>query len=417
MRGGRILIIKRNFEKLIRDLLGHFPVVTILGARQSGKTTLAKQVAPDWQYIDIEKPSDYERLMHDPEFFFNQYPDHVIIDEAQRAPKLFEALRGIIDRKRHQKGRFIITGSSSPELQNQISETLAGRIAIVELSTLKTNEYCQKPISKFYKLFENRLSKKSLEIISNQKKLPLKKVQHIWLYGGYPEPLLSNDQNFYNLWMKGYFDAYINRDIAKLFPQLNSLAYQRFVSMLCYLSGTILNRSEVARSLSVSEKSVRDYLQIISGTFLWRELPSFEKSKIKTIIKMPRGHIRDSGLLHYLLNIDSLEKLYRHPIIGRSFEGFVIEEILKGLSAIKTTNWKAYYYRTRHGVEIDLILEGRFGIIPIEIKHGSYVKISQLSNLENFIIDHNLPFGLLVNQAEKPCWLTANIFQIPISYL
>lgn len=127
--------------------------------------------------------------------------------------------------------------------------------------------------------------------------------------------------------MSAYHDTYLNRDIAKLFPQLNTLAYQRFLSMLCHLSGTILNKSDIARALGVS----------------------------KSLVKLPKGHIRDTGLLHYLLNIDSLEKLYSHPIVGRSFESFVIEEILKGLSAVQTTNWQAYYYRTRHGVEIDLM--------------------------------------------------------------
>jgi predicted AAA+ superfamily ATPase len=326
-------------------------------------------------------------------------------------------MRGVIDAKRNEKGRFIITGSSSPELHKHISESLAGRIATVELSTLKVNEYCNKPLNVFYEIFTKPISKKNLNIIDKQSKIPLEKIQHVWLYGGYPEPLLANDLVFHELWMKAYHDTYINRDIAKLFPQLNILAYQRFLSMLCHLSGTILNRSDIARALGVSEKSVREYLQIAAGTFLWRQILSYEKSGIKSIVKLPKGHIRDTGLLHYLLHINSLEKLYSHPIVGRSFESFVIEEILKGLSAVQTTNWQAYYYRTRHGVEIDLILSGKFGILPIEIKHGSNPKINQLRHLEDFIETHKLPFGLLINQAEEACWLTKGIFQLPIGYL
>lgn len=410
-------MIKRAQEEQIKRLLHYFPAVIILGARQCGKTTLAKEITANWQYFDIEKTSDYDRITYDPEFFFAQHPYHIILDEAQRAPEIFEIMRGIIDEKREQKGRFIITGSSNPELHKHVSESLAGRVATVELSTLKVSEYCKKPLSAFYQIFESSINKNSLEVIEQQAPLPLEKIQHVWLYGGYPEPLLSGDPVFHDLWMKEYHDTYINRDIAKLFPQLNKLAYQRFLSMLCHLSGTILNKSDIARSLGVNEKSIRDYLQIVSGTFLWRQILSYEKNKTKTLVKLPKGHIRDAGLLHYLLNIDSFEKLYGHPIVGRSFEGFVIEEILRGIAAIQTTNWQANYYRTRHGVEIDLILDGKFGILPIEIKYGSTVKIRQLQHLEAFVENNNLPFGLLVNQSEKACWLTKKIFQLPVGYL
>jgi predicted AAA+ superfamily ATPase len=393
-----------------------FPVVAIIGARQSGKTMLARTVCPDWLYIDLEKTSDFNRIELDPEFFLSEHSEHVIFDEAQLLPKLFELLRSSIDEQRGKKGRFLLTGSSSFSLLDQISETLAGRIAIVELGTCKANELADQPINSFYSLLQNELSPqyfKSLEAPS----ISLQDIQKAWYLGGYPEPILENDETFYLHWMENYEDAYIYRDIARQYPKLNKVSFQRFISMLSKLSGTILNKSDIARALEVSESSIREYLSLAEGTFLWRALPSYEKSGLKNTVKMPKGHIRDSGLLHSLLGITHLEKLYHDPIVGRSFEGFIIEEILKGLTATMLTHWSPYYYRTRGGAEIDLILEGPFGCLPIEIKYGINVTKRQLTSLEQFVIDRKLPFGLLINQASEPCWLTRHVFQLPANYL
>lgn len=147
-------MLKRNLQAKIERLLTQFPVVVILGARQVGKTTLAKQIAPDWRYFDLENPDNYDFITRDPSFFFQQFPQHLIIDEAQVYPELFSTLRGVIDQNRDQKGRFILTGSSSPDILTGISESLAGRIAIVELGTLKANEIYQKPLSEFYSNFD-----------------------------------------------------------------------------------------------------------------------------------------------------------------------------------------------------------------------------------------------------------------------
>lgn len=164
----------------------------------------------------------------------------------------------------------------------------------------------------------------------------------------------------------------------------------------------------------MSQPTISDYLDIADGTFLWRKLPSFEKNSLKQIIKMPHGHIRDSGLLHHLLRSDSLENLQNDPMAGFSFEAFVIEEIIKGLQDAHLRDVNAYYYRTRSGAEIDLILEGQFGILPIEIKYGISVSHQQLRTLSEFVINNKLPFGILVNQAEEIRWLTDHIVQVPI---
>jgi hypothetical protein len=180
----------------------------------------------------------------------------------------------------------------------------------------------------------------------------------IWLKGGYPEPLLDKNPLFYTQWMENYRDTYMNRDIARLFPRLKKTNYQRFLMILSKLSGTILNKRDIARALEVNEGTIKHYIDIIMETFLWRSLPSFEKNTVKSIIKMPKGYIRDSGLLHYLQKLDSFEALMGDSSVGVSFESFVVEEILKGLESTSLANWQPFYYRTRNGAEIDLILDG-----------------------------------------------------------
>lgn len=216
--------------------------------------------------------------------------------------------------------------------------------------------------------------------------------------------------------MVNYETTYINRDIARLFPKLDKIAFRRFITMLGELSSKTLNKSDLGRSIGVTEPTVSDYIDIANGSFIWRSIPSFEKNVTKRIVKMPRGHIRDTGLLHHLLHIGSLEQLQSSIIAGFSFEAFVIEEILKGLEDTRVQA-QAYYYRTHSGAEIDLILEGSFGVLPIEVKYGSTILSRQLRSMTEFLQEHQLSFGIVINLANKIEWLTKNIIQIPAGYL
>lgn len=406
---------KRNLYPKCLKLLDWFPAVAILGARQVGKTTLAKALGKGWTYVDLERPEDLDRLSYDPAFFFSQYPASLILDEAQEYPEIFKVLRGVIDADRKKTGRFILTGSSSPALITELSETLAGRVAIVELGTFKSNEHYDLPLSPFFSLFESGLSK-ALPV-AGEPPLSRDQIQQCWFYGGYPEPVLGNDPQRHAVWMDNYRDTYINRDVAKLFPKLNRQTYRRFLTMLSKLSGTIINKSQVGRAVEASESSIRDYLDIAHGTYIWRKLNSFEGSVAKSITKMPKGYVRDSGLLHYLLGIHGMEELMTDPAVGTSFEAYVCDELIKGLEATTVTNWSVHYYRTRGGAEIDLIIQGPFGVLPVEIKYGSSAKRGSLKSLAGFIKDNGLPMGLLINQSDKVEWLTPDIVQVPVGWL
>ena len=409
-------MLSRNSADKVNALLEVFPAVLILGVRQSGKTTLARQVRADWKYFDLENANDFDFISSDPDFFFKEYPGQIIIDEAQEFSGLFKHLRGVIDSDRDQKNRFILTGSSSPELIRHASESLAGRLGVVELGTLKMNELHQRPLPPFYQIFNHTLS---LSTISILKKLTVESgdVINDFLHGGYPEPVLANDHGYFQTWMQNYFQLYIDRDIRKLFPKLDALKYRRFVSTLSELSGTIINKAQLGRSLDTSEVTIRDYLEIADKTFVWRMIPSYEKSKSKSIVKMPKGILRDSGLIHFLANVDSREKLIRSPNVGQNFESFIIEEIIKGVHCTDATNWQYYYYRTKHGAEVDLILEGSFGLLPIEIKFGVVTQSRQLRSLKKFLVDNSLPLGIVINNSTEVKALSENIVQIPATLI
>jgi uncharacterized protein len=421
--------VKREVFEKINQLLGYFPAVVILGARQAGKTTLAKALRPEWRYLDLDNPADLSQLMNqDPVFYLNHYSQDLIIDEAQSYPEIFNILRGVIDSNRTQKGRFILTGSSSPELLKELSNSLAGRVAIVNLETCSAAELCNVPRPTFYEgLISASLDSISAlnmeflkDFLKKEKKsgnLSKENVYESWLKGGYPEPVLSKDSQFFDFWMAEYQKTYLFRDVAKLFPRLNQQAYQRFLSILARLSGTILNKSDLSRSIEVSLPTITDYLQIAEGTFLWRSIQSFDRHPLRQVVKMPKGHFRDSGLLNYLLHIRSMDDLLNHPQVGHLFESFVIESMMKHLEASPLTNLKTYYYRTKHGAEVDLILEGSFGLLPIEIKLGEVVPAKQIVTLRNFISENGCALGLVINQGKEVKPLSENILQVPVSYI
>lgn len=410
--------IKRNLQSKMNELMGYFPCLVIWGPRQCGKTVLSKMLRPKWRYFDLENPQTFDQIHDDLNFFFKHNNTDIIIDEAQLSPKLFQVLRGVIDEKRELNNRFILTGSSSPELLNRTNETLAGRIAMIELSPFKVNELQEKPLPAFYSIFNKELSHDNLEYFNGlQPIVTQKQLLTHFLDGGYPTPALAKNKSLHKNWMEQYFLNYISRDIKNLFPKMDSIKFRRFSSMLTALSGTIINRSQLGRSLDVNESTIKNYLDIAHGTMIWRNIPSFDRSKVKSIIKMPKGIFRDSGLNNYLQNLTTFEKLNNSPLVGQNFESFIIEEIIRGVQASQATRWDYSYFRTKSGSEVDLIISGEFGLLPIEIKYGTNTRRKQLIGLQKFINDHELPYGIVINNSEKVSLISNNIVQIPSVFI
>jgi len=403
--------MKRIYEAQLDELLNFFPCVAIIGVRQCGKTTLLHNLPKPWQRYDMEKISDSDMVSRDPELFFRLHPTRIALDEAQLLPEIFPALRVAIDAERDTTGRFIITGSSSPDLISSISESLAGRVAIIEMAPFTYAEANLQPISGVAQCIAERTPLANFLTLAPPKD-ELQAIHQYWHRGGYPEPWVKNDDRFTKLWMQNYVKTYLERDILRLFPGIARQKYKLFLQMLSHLSGTIINYSDVARTLRISPPTARDYFEIAHGTFIWRKIPPYEKNAQKRIIKHPKGYIRDAGLLHHLLHLNKQEDILAHPALGQSWESMVIENLLRELNALGVS-FEYYYYRTSGGAEVDLILEGDFGLVPIEIKYGQNIPAHSLRSLRDFVKERNCPYGLVINNDEKIRQYDENILGIP----
>lgn len=408
-------MLPRHLQAHVATLLRHFPCVAINGVRQSGKTTLLGNLPGDWQRFDMESAADRGQVLADPDLFLRLHPQGVVVDEAQLAPPLFAALRVAIDRDRSSKGRFMLSGSSSPDLAKHIAETLAGRIGLAELAPLSLAEAYRLPPSPLYELLA-RQAKPDDIAAAGVPRLDLRQVLEHWFQGGYPEPWSNTDPEFRRLWQRNYLDTYLMRDIGALFPTLNRDRFRQFIQLLCNLSGAILNNAEIARSLGVSEPTVRDWLAIAHGTYLWRHLPAWDRSPHKQLVRHPKGWLRDSGLAHRLLQIPDADALATHPLAGRSWEAYAGELLLRGFASagIQAT---PFHFRTRGGAEVDLVLSGEVGILPVEIKLGATTEARALRGLAEFVAMHDCPLGLVINNDEKPRLLTERIVSIPAAAL
>ena len=344
-------MIKREAQSEIALLLKEFPAVGILGPRQVGKTTLAGEIArsrhPDPVYLDLESPPDLARIT-EPEQYFDFHKGRLIIlDEIQRVPELFSILRGVIDRHRregYKTGQFLILGSASLDLLKQSSETLAGRIAYKELSGLTASEVKG----------------------TDQDRL--------WLRGGFPDSFLAKNDEVSLRWRLNFIRTYLEREVPQFGPRIPAVTLRRLWTMLAHNQAEQVNIAKLGASLDVAAPTAKRYLELLEDLLLIRTLRPWSGNVGKRLVKAPKVYIRDSGLTHALLNIATLEALLGHPVIGSSWEGFVMESLLSRLPFGAT----AWFYRTSAGAEIDLVIEaGHKKKYAIEIKRSKSPALSK----------------------------------------
>lgn len=342
--------LKRKLHPRIKELMRDFPAVAILGPRQCGKTTLALAIAKETEpsiYVDLERPSDARKLT-DPELYLRQHRDSLVcLDEIQRRPDLFPLLRGVIDEHR-RNGRFLILGSASRDLIRQSSETLAGRIAYLELTPFLISEVSGHPTAG-----------RSVE-------LPL------WLRGGFPNSFLARNTPASLEWRENFIRTFLERDIPQLGFNIPAETLRRLWRMLAHSHGQQLNSSRLGEAIGASHTTVRSYLDLLSQTFMIRLLPPQHANLKKRLIKSPKVYIRDSGILHALLEIEDQEGLWGHPVYGVSWEGFVIENIISGLD-----RWTPSFFKTAAGAEIDLVLTKGRRQIAVECKASSAPEVGK----------------------------------------
>jgi predicted AAA+ superfamily ATPase len=325
-------------------------VTALLGPRQCGKSTLARHVVagqPDTVYLDLEKPSDLRKL-EDAEFFFHTQKDKLIcIDEIQMGPELFPILRVAVDEDR-RSGKFFILGSASQDLIRQSSETLAGRIHFLELTPFSYDELIGDDNQKY----EDPV--------------------FLWTRGGFPEAVLAESGSHSFDWRMDFIRTFIERDIPQFGFSIPAITMRRFWTMLAHYHGQILNASKFGQALGVRHPTIRKYLDIMDQTFMVRILPPLMANIKKRLVKTPKVYVRDTGILHALLEIENTEDLLGHPTAGVSWEGWCIEQILAVMPA-----WRASFYRTSSGEEIDLILEHGRKRLAFEFKASMSPKLSR----------------------------------------
>ncbi|MDP2040663.1 MAG: ATP-binding protein [Algoriphagus sp.] len=347
-------MILRRIEDDFNFSFQNFPVTGLIGPRQVGKTTLAKSAVypSDSIYLDLEKTSDLNKI-DDPELFFTEYHDKtIILDEIQHVPNLFPLIRSMVDEKR-RPGKFVILGSASPELLRQSAESLAGRINYLEMTPLNLLEINQ----------------------DDQNKL--------WLMGGFPEPFLHDTKRFTTEWYKSFIASYVQRDLPNHGLPADPSLTRKLLMMIASSNGGILNYSTFGKSLGLTIPTIKTYLNFLIEAFLVREIPSWHMNIKKRLVKSPKLFYRDTGMLHNLLGISSLENLFGNIVLGNSWETFVINQVF----SVLYSDDEIYFYRTQDGAEIDLLIrrnnrwlaaaEIKFSSAPVLTK-GTYIALQDL---------------------------------------
>jgi predicted AAA+ superfamily ATPase len=345
------MMISRSLAPALIQALAHSPAVALLGPRQAGKTTLAleaaKSIGRPSLYLDLESEQDRGKLAQAELYLADHVDKLVILDEVHRAPGLFPALRGLIDSGRRagkKAGRFLLLGSASLDLLKQSGETLAGRIAYLELTPFTLLETGHLP------------------------------ADHLWVRGGFPESLLAPGAARSLRWRQDFIRSYLERDIPQFGPRIAAETLRRFWSMLAHHQGGLLNTAQFARNLGVDAKTAATYLDLLVDLLLVRRLPPWHAKLGKRLVKSPKVYVRDSGLVHALLGIADKEALLAHPVVGQSWECFVIENLL----ACAPDGVQGHFYRSSSGAEVDLLLAWPNGELwAIEIKRSLAPKLER----------------------------------------
>jgi len=368
-------MIDRSARLELRARLDAFPVVALLGPRQVGKTTLALELAKSLgkdgvRYLDLESPSDRARLTDAEAYLEGQRGRLVILDEIHRAPELFAILRSIVDRRRIEgmrTGQFLVLGSASLDLLRQSSESLAGRIAFVELTPVHLGE-----------ILQDRTS-----------------IERLWVRGGFPDSLLAKSDSESVEWRQAFIRTYLERDIPQLGPRVPAETLRRFWTMLAHNQAQQVNAAKLAAGLGISGQTVARYLDLLVDLLLVRRLPAWSGNVGKRLVKAPKVYVRDSGVVHALLGLPTLDAILGHPVAGSSWEGLVLESICEAAGPAPV-----FYYRTSAGAEIDVVIETPSGYrYAVEIKRSSAPRVSK--GFRNGIEDLGVVDSIVVYPGEE----------------
>jgi predicted AAA+ superfamily ATPase len=382
-------MVPRRIQPLLEARLQEVPVVILTGPRQVGKTTLALELRERWDalYLDLESEADRAKLTAAEPYLEAYLHRLVILDEVHRMPELFPLLRSLVDRARRQgrrAGLYLLLGSISPEVSRQAGESLAGRASYMELAPFDLLE------------------------VGPEAQDPL------WVRGGFPESFLAHSDQGSLRWRRDFLRAYVEREIPALGGRLPGETLRRFLVMLTHLHGQMLNLSALARNLGLDGRTVSRYLDLLADVYLLRRLPPLEANVGKRLVKSPKLYLRDSGLVHALLGIPDLESLLSHPVVGASWEGFVLENLVR----VAPEGAEAYFYRTRAGAEVDLVLALPWNrLLLVEVKRSLAPQPSKGFREATKDLGPQVEEAVVVYPGKDAFPLGGGIMAIPLYYL
>ncbi|OHD72264.1 MAG: hypothetical protein A2177_09620 [Spirochaetes bacterium RBG_13_68_11] len=374
--------VERDLKKRFHLFLRTFPVVMIVGPRQCGKSTFVRHELPDFTHFDLERPADLLQVTADIELFLREHPRGLCIDEAQRIPQLFPALRHAVD-YRQGAGRFVLLGSAGPLLLKTVSESLAGRVGILSLSPFTAHELSG-----------------------------LRPWQERWRWGGLPpvHDLQADDQKL--AWIGSYVTTVLERDLPALGVRIPSPRLLRFWTMLTHLNGRLLNVTELAHSMELSTTAIGHYLDVLEGSLMVLRLQPFFVNTRKRLVKRPKLYVRDTGILHWLSGLRRQEDLDSWPGKGASFESLVLAELM-ARALEELTEPRFSFYRTHAGAEVDLLVEDGSRITPIEIKHGAAVGPYDTAGLRSCMKELGVSAGTIVARGDTSRVIGNGITSVP----
>lgn len=407
--------INRSALMTIQYLLRNHSGVVVLGARQVGKTTLAKKVIPDAAYIDLERDRDFDRVQPGPAAFLRGVErESLIIDEIGGMPELIPCLRASIDSEPWKKGRYLILSSGAPGLEASLKKELGDRVVFFDLGGLHLEEAWSKEPSYLYEMILNGQPDALKSLVPEERSEDL---FESCLRGSFPRAFTRRENGDDAVrWLEDYFRDFLKGDIQTYYPGLNVRVYHHFFKMLVSASGYVNNSSNFSRSLDISVPTIQKYQRLAEEAYLWRSIPAWPYNRGKRLVKMPKGHIRDSGLLNFYLDIEDQEALRSHVNLRAVWKSFIIEELLKGFQN-RLIPVKTWFYKTHNGAEVDLILEGEFGILPVDIKLGLKTPKGKIRAMSSFIREFDCPYGIVINNSAKVKNVTPKVLQIPATCL
>jgi hypothetical protein len=376
--------IQRTAEiELLKKLLKNNPIVAILGPRQCGKTTLSRQFSSQWPLdvtiFDLENPRDIQRLQ-EPLLALENIEGLIIIDEIQRSPDLFPVLRVLSDR--YKKTKYLILGSASRDLIRQSSESLAGRISYVEIGGF------------------------SLQLLGASK------AEKLWIRGTFPRSFLASSEAASYQWRQDFIATFLERDIPQLGINIPAKSLGRFWKMLAHYHGQIFNASEIGKSLGISDHTAQRYLDLLSGTFMVRQLRPWYYNTKKRIIKRPKVYFRDSGILHALFALEGKKDVLLHPKLGASWEGFALEEVIK---TAQLKEDEAFFWGVHAAAEIDLLFQKKGGLYGVEVKYAQAPNLTQ--SMRSALKELSLKHLWIIYPGKESYPLDRNVTVIPLADL